>query len=95
MALQLRQGCVTDLPAIYRGEESYIRCWEPDHEAVALAFGAASDALGGEPGPTDSRGQGGSVRGLCVMGARTQLRRTLHPSRKARLSAARRGKGTP
>jgi ribosomal-protein-alanine N-acetyltransferase len=34
MALQLRQGCVTDLLAIYRGEESYIRCWEPDHEAA-------------------------------------------------------------
>lgn len=34
MALQLRQGCVTDLPAIYRGEGSYIRCWEPDHEAA-------------------------------------------------------------
>ncbi|MDO4235889.1 MAG: N-acetyltransferase [Pseudomonas sp.] len=33
MALQLRQARVTDLPAIYRGEESYIRCWEPEHEA--------------------------------------------------------------
>lgn len=34
MTLQLRQGCVTDLPAIYLGEESYIRCWEPGHEAA-------------------------------------------------------------
>lgn len=33
MTLRLRQGCVTDLPAIYRGEKSYIRCWEPEHEA--------------------------------------------------------------
>lgn len=33
MALQLRQARVTDLPAIYRGEESYIRYWEPEHEA--------------------------------------------------------------
>jgi ribosomal protein S18 acetylase RimI-like enzyme len=33
MPLQLRQARVTDLPAIYRGEESYIRCWEPEHEA--------------------------------------------------------------
>jgi ribosomal protein S18 acetylase RimI-like enzyme len=32
MALELRQACVTDLPVIYRGEESYIRCWEPEHE---------------------------------------------------------------
>jgi len=34
MALRLRQACVTDLPAIYRGEEHYIRNWEPDHEAA-------------------------------------------------------------
>lgn len=33
MALQLRQARITDLPAIYRGEESYIRCWEPEHES--------------------------------------------------------------
>ncbi|WP_459206164.1 GNAT family N-acetyltransferase [Pseudomonas sp. MLB6B] len=33
MALQLRKACVTDLPAIYRGEESYILTWEPAHEA--------------------------------------------------------------
>lgn len=33
MALRLRQACVTDLPAIYRGEENYIRSWEPAHEA--------------------------------------------------------------
>ncbi|MFG0400415.1 GNAT family N-acetyltransferase [Pseudomonas sp. zjy_11] len=33
MTLRLRQACVTDLPAIYRGEESYIRTWEPVHEA--------------------------------------------------------------
>lgn len=33
MALQFRQALVTDLPAIYRGEESYIRCWEPEHES--------------------------------------------------------------
>ncbi|WP_350616711.1 GNAT family N-acetyltransferase [Pseudomonas sp. HY7a-MNA-CIBAN-0227] len=32
MALRLRQACVTDLPSIYRGEQDYIRCWEPDHE---------------------------------------------------------------
>lgn len=32
MALRLRQACVTDLPGIYRGEESYIRCWESEHE---------------------------------------------------------------
>jgi ribosomal protein S18 acetylase RimI-like enzyme len=34
MALQLRPARITDLPAIYRGEESYIRCWEPEHEAL-------------------------------------------------------------
>jgi ribosomal protein S18 acetylase RimI-like enzyme len=34
MALRLRQACATDLPAIYRGEESYILCWEPEHEAL-------------------------------------------------------------
>lgn len=33
MAIRLRQACVADLPAIYRGEEHYIRSWEPDHEA--------------------------------------------------------------
>lgn len=33
MALLLRRACVTDLPDLYRGEESYIRCWEPTHEA--------------------------------------------------------------
>ncbi|WEK33354.1 MAG: GNAT family N-acetyltransferase [Candidatus Pseudomonas phytovorans] len=33
MALRLRQACVTDLPAIYRGEEHSIRTWEPAHEA--------------------------------------------------------------
>ncbi|WP_437883350.1 N-acetyltransferase family protein [Pseudomonas sp. LRF_L74] len=32
MALELRQARVTDLPSIYRGEQDYIRCWEPDHE---------------------------------------------------------------
>ncbi|MFC6335538.1 GNAT family N-acetyltransferase [Pseudomonas sp. CCM 7891] len=32
MALRLRQARVTDLPSIYRGEQSYIRRWEPDHE---------------------------------------------------------------
>ncbi|MEG5262750.1 GNAT family N-acetyltransferase [Pseudomonas sp. JDS28PS106] len=34
MELYLRQACVTDLPAIYRGEESYIQTWEPLHEAA-------------------------------------------------------------
>lgn len=34
MDLYLRQACVTDLPAIYRGEESYIQTWEPAHEAA-------------------------------------------------------------
>jgi [ribosomal protein S18]-alanine N-acetyltransferase len=34
MALRLRYACVTDLPAIYRGEESYIRSWEPAHETL-------------------------------------------------------------
>lgn len=34
MALKLRPACVLDLPAIYRGEESYIRCWEPEHEGT-------------------------------------------------------------
>ncbi|WP_133771673.1 GNAT family N-acetyltransferase [Pseudomonas graminis] len=33
MKLILRQAVVTDLPAIYRGEQSYIRSWEPEHEA--------------------------------------------------------------
>lgn len=33
MTLILRQAVVADLPAIYRGEQSYIRSWEPDHEA--------------------------------------------------------------
>lgn len=32
MALQVRQACLADLPSIYRGEESYIRSWEPAHE---------------------------------------------------------------
>lgn len=32
MALKLRLACITDLPSIYRGEQDYIRCWEPDHE---------------------------------------------------------------
>ena len=34
MALHLRQARVTDLPAIYRGEEHYIRTWEPAHEVA-------------------------------------------------------------
>ena len=34
MALQLRRARITDLPAVYRGEESYIRCWEPKHESA-------------------------------------------------------------
>ncbi|MBZ9779938.1 GNAT family N-acetyltransferase [Pseudomonas sp. REP124] len=34
MALTLRQAQVTDLPSIYRGEQDYIRCWEPDHESA-------------------------------------------------------------
>jgi ribosomal protein S18 acetylase RimI-like enzyme len=34
MTLYLRQACVTDLPAIYRGEERYIQNWEPGHEAA-------------------------------------------------------------
>jgi ribosomal-protein-alanine N-acetyltransferase len=34
MAPRLRQARVTDLPAIYRGEHSYIQCWEPAHEAA-------------------------------------------------------------
>lgn len=34
MAVQLRQAVVMDLPAIYRGEEHYIRRWEPEHEAA-------------------------------------------------------------
>ncbi|MCD5992585.1 GNAT family N-acetyltransferase [Pseudomonas sp. CDFA 602] len=33
MTVLLRKACVTDIPAIYRGEEDYIRRWEPDHEA--------------------------------------------------------------
>ena len=32
MAIRLRQARVTDLPSIYRGEQDYIRCWEPNHE---------------------------------------------------------------
>ncbi|MBK5438289.1 GNAT family N-acetyltransferase [Pseudomonas sp. TH32] len=32
MALRLRPACVTDLPSIYRGEQDYIRRWEPGHE---------------------------------------------------------------
>jgi ribosomal protein S18 acetylase RimI-like enzyme len=34
MTLQLRQAVISDLPAIYRGEEAYIRQWEPQHEAA-------------------------------------------------------------
>jgi hypothetical protein len=33
MTLRLRQARVTDIPLIYRGEQDYIRCREPDHEA--------------------------------------------------------------
>lgn len=33
MALRLRSASLTDLPAIYRGEESYILTFEPAHEA--------------------------------------------------------------
>jgi ribosomal protein S18 acetylase RimI-like enzyme len=33
-ALTLRPATVTDLPSIYRGEQDYIRRWEPDHEAA-------------------------------------------------------------
>lgn len=32
MTLKLRKACVTDLPWVYRGEQEYIRRWEPDHE---------------------------------------------------------------
>lgn len=32
MALTLRSARVTDLPAVYRGEQDYIRRWEPAHE---------------------------------------------------------------
>lgn len=32
--LTLRSANVTDLPSIYRGEQDYIRRWEPDHEAA-------------------------------------------------------------
>ncbi|MCW2290422.1 ribosomal protein S18 acetylase RimI-like enzyme [Pseudomonas sp. BIGb0408] len=32
MALVLRPGRITDLPLVYRGEEAYIRAWEPAHE---------------------------------------------------------------
>ena len=32
MRLTLRPGCITDLPLVYRGEEAYIRTWEPAHE---------------------------------------------------------------
>lgn len=34
MTFQLRPACVTDLPAIYRGEQDYIQPWEPKHEAA-------------------------------------------------------------
>lgn len=34
MALRLRQAHITDLPVVYRGEEDYIRCWEPEHESA-------------------------------------------------------------
>lgn len=30
--MTLRSARVTDLPLIYRGEQHYIRTWEPDHE---------------------------------------------------------------
>lgn len=33
-ALVLRPASVSDLPAVYRGEQAYIRRWEPDHEAA-------------------------------------------------------------
>lgn len=33
MEFTLRQARVTDLPAVYRGEEGYIRRWEPAHQA--------------------------------------------------------------
>lgn len=33
-ALILRPARVTDLPAIYRGEEAYIQRWEPAHESA-------------------------------------------------------------
>jgi ribosomal-protein-alanine N-acetyltransferase len=32
MPCDLRLACSTDLPAVYRGELAYIRCWEPRHE---------------------------------------------------------------
>lgn len=32
MALVLRPGRITDIPLVYRGEEAYIRTWEPAHE---------------------------------------------------------------
>lgn len=32
MTLQLRPACVADIPGVYRGEQEYIRCWEPTHE---------------------------------------------------------------
>jgi ribosomal-protein-alanine N-acetyltransferase len=34
MTLHMRQAVITDLPAIFRGEEAYIRQWEPQHEAA-------------------------------------------------------------
>lgn len=34
MNLNLRPASVTDLPAIYLGEQDYIRTWEPAHEAA-------------------------------------------------------------
>jgi len=30
----LRPAMITDLPAIYRGEQGYIRQWEPQHEGA-------------------------------------------------------------
>lgn len=30
--LELRRALITDLPFVYRGEEAYIRRWEPAHE---------------------------------------------------------------
>jgi ribosomal protein S18 acetylase RimI-like enzyme len=32
VTLTLRQARITELPAIYRGEQDYIRRWEPEHE---------------------------------------------------------------
>jgi hypothetical protein len=49
MALCLRQACVTDLPAIYRGEKSYIRGWELEHETSWRSqLGRHPGSLGGK-----------------------------------------------